>query len=126
MKMFIPSVGDRIRLLKDWTFPCFCAGGNYKFIWKMRPDTIGHEINSVALTLPKGAELIVQRIYIRAGQKEWDSLTFTLKVLPPPKSKSSKSLKNETTKKIASKATGRFWVKLRDINGIEFEMVTSE
>ncbi len=127
MKMFIPSIGDEIRLLEDWTFPCFRAGGNYNFINKLRPDTDGQDVESVAVTIPKGAVLSVQRIYIRSGKKEWDSLTFSLRSLPiPPKPEPetpTKSRKSKTPKKTSKKASGRFWAKLRDVNGVEFELV---
>ncbi len=123
MKMRIPSVGDQIRLVEDWAFPCFWASGNHKFIQQMRPDTNGQDVNSVAVTLPKGTVLCVRRIYIRSGKKEWDSLTFSLKSLPvsepeaPPKGRK---------KKTSKKASGQFWAKLRDVNEIKFEAIERE
>lgn len=119
MKLWIPSIGDELRLTADWTFPCFTPHGNHKFIAKMRPDTEGRSCYSVAITLPEGTVLSVQRIYIRSGKKEWDSITFSIKELPT----SDNGRKSATMKKTSKKAIGRFWAKLRDVNEIEYEPV---
>lgn len=57
------------------------------------------------ITLPKGSVLIVDRIYIRNGGSEYDSITFRLAETPTEKPKGKKSL-------------CRFWAKLRDVNQI--------
>lgn len=52
------------------------------------------------LTLPKGTTLVVDRIYIRKGKQraEYASITFRLKTFGE------------------KKMTGRFWLKLSDVN----------
>lgn len=142
MKLCIPSIGDSFRLTEDWTFPCFQEYRNIEFIKKMRPGTIPEDHNrwtmtdrsrqSVAITIPKGSLLTVQRIYIRSGKKEWDSITFTLKEVPrdlPPEPEPATAGRRRkksavaTAPKTTKKATGRFWAKLRDVNEIECEPV---
>lgn len=56
------------------------------------------------VTLPVGTQLTVKRIYIRTGQKGFDSITFI--------AKNDEGIK------------GRFWVKLEDANKIEMEIVS--
>ena len=51
------------------------------------------------VTLPVGTELVVDRIYIRRGKEEYDSITFRLLTWPGTKIKK-----------------GRFWVRLADAN----------
>ncbi len=139
MKLCIPSIGDELRLTEDWTFPCFTERRNIDFIKKMRPDVIPEDASrythndtqSVAITVPKGSLLSVQRIYIRSGKKEWDSITFALREVPralppePEPATAGKGRKKKPTapKKTTKKATGRFWAKLRDVNEIECEPV---
>lgn len=74
---------------------------------------------SVKFTLPKGAVIKVDRIFIRKGSSDFDSISFYLD--------RSTLLKYDTKysnliAKIA-KVTGvcRFWVKLADANKIKYE-----
>jgi hypothetical protein len=62
--------------------------------------------NSAQVVLPRGTELIVDRIYIRGRSREYDSITFRI-----GKSPANKKL---------SKA--RFWVKLKEANRIKCEL----
>ncbi len=120
MQFNIPTIGAKIRLLEDWSFPCFTGHGNTKFIWAMRPETeegySGVSSQSFVITLQKGTVLALRRIYIRQNKQEWDSVTFGLVEVPLPPSDKPK-------KKTTKKASGRFWVKLRDANEIQYEPI---
>jgi hypothetical protein len=116
MKMCIPSIGDKIRLITDWQLPCFDEKRNRVFIRTFRPDVVlpppSYEDarQSVVITLPAGTVLRVDRIYIRKGKSEWDSVTFVVAEHPTVKAK-------------GFQGAGRFWAKLVDVNDIEFEPV---
>lgn len=133
MKLAIPSIGDAFRLTEDWTFPCFFESRNLNFIRYKRPGVIKDDARawdldtnqSVPLTIPKESILTVQRIYIRSGKKEWDSLSFSVRepslpVEPEPATTGRGRKKSAVPKKTA-KITGKFWAKLRDVNEIECE-----
>jgi hypothetical protein len=109
MKMYVPSIGDRLRLIADFEFACFFESRNRDFLKRVRPEVEQtgwlSSGESVMITIPKGVMLTVSRIYIRNGLKDFDSITFfakkDLKVWPHH---------------------GRFWAKLYDNNeGLEFE-----
>lgn len=117
MKMLIPSIGDKIVLTSDWEFACFEEYRNIKFIKKFKPSAVIRDnywrrdsMQSFSITLPVGTVLRVDRIYIRSGKKEWDSITFSVCKHPHF---------TEMKRKIV--ADGRFWAKLEDVNEIEFE-----
>lgn len=70
---------------------------------------------SVQITLPKGTELKVDRIYIRKGASEFSSITF--KTISFGKTE----VKHPWRTGSKSKNSLRFWVKLQDCNRIVFE-----
>lgn len=114
-KMFVPSIKTMIRLLSDWKFPCFNEHRNHVFIQKMRPETKGASVDSVMITLPKDTVLRIDRIYIRSGKSQFDSITFT--VVSHPSQESHKG-------SFGKIGVGRFWAKLTNINEIEYEIET--
>jgi hypothetical protein len=61
----------------------------------------------IEVTLPKGTQLKVDRIYIRQGAEAFNSVTF-------------RTTKQSPNKKYASK---RFWVKLQDANRIVADII---
>lgn len=112
----IPPLGTEIILAKDWTFTIYNEDRNINFLYKL--GIIEKEYNLYEnytkfnkkypygericeITIPKGSKLSISRIYIRNGQKEYNSVTFNLK-------------KHSEDKKIK----GRFWAKLSDVNKI--------
>lgn len=113
-QFYIPSIGDKIILEEDWECTIFFEHRNSKFIKKARPDAVPKENywmyrsdgSSVMVTFPKGTVLTIDRIYIRKGKGEWDSVTFNMPKQP----------------KVAP-FNGRFWAKLEDVNEIKFERV---
>lgn len=113
-QFYIPSIGDKIILQEDWECTIFFEYRNSRFIEKARPDIVpkeggkywawGGDGSSVMVTFPKGTTLTIDRIYIRKGKSEWDSVTFSMPKQP----------------KVAP-FNGRFWAKLEDVNEIKFE-----
>ena len=122
MKMYIPTIGEEIKLSEDWTFELYYEKRNNigmlkelfgedakKYHSNYDPryteviiDKRGFPCNKprhLSYTLKKGTILIVDRIYIRRGSPEYDSITFKTKGNP----------------------VKRFWVKLADTNKIEFK-----
>jgi hypothetical protein len=109
MKLYIPDIGDVIKLSSPWTFNLHYEHRNdglleyfgFKTGWGMNADQYEK------VTLPLGVELKVDRIYIRKGAGSFSSLTFYAQNLPN------------------HKGSVKFWSKLRDINRIETETTAS-
>lgn len=116
MQLYIPPLGSSLVLSKNWTFKLNheyrnelafvhfdmkMKRGRYSYLEKMLPPE--------NVVLPKGTVLKIERIYIRKGNDDFDSITFTcpeIKVVVP----------GRTTRRAV-----RFWVKLDDANNIQFE-----
>lgn len=126
MKIFIPPLGTQLTLSAPWTFGLHQESRNRVLIEKLRdnggyfiPDPILNPDRSdwykrylndgklCDFTLPAGAKLKVARIYIRAGAKSFDSVTFNLDLETPH----------------GVKIKGRFWAKLDDVNKMEVDPV---
>lgn len=106
--MYIPQLGDIIELSKDWKFKLYHESRNsglhkvvndkYEFSYKK------YNVNdTVDIILECGTQLKIDRIYIRKGLSDFDSISFII----------------ENHKDINYKGK-RFWVKLNDANEIEF------
>ena len=138
MKLYIPSLGDQMRLTADWTFDLYDENRNatlMEHIGDTRPIciTYGDEYTTIPCTLPAGTILKMDRIYIRKGQDNFDSVTF---MLVGAKTE-AKVVERKATKYMGGPDHGktfsynerkparpvRFWVKLQDANNIEFEPV---
>jgi hypothetical protein len=116
MNIFIPSIGTVLTLEKPWTFSIYAEKRNNRFIDELRgcgvnipqekrSDTWWYGSGATLLcdvSLPTGTTLTVNRIYIRQGNKEFDSVSFMVKTIVN-----------------GIKIKGRFWVKLSDVNTIE-------
>ena len=113
MRLYIPQLGDKLELSKDWTFDLHPEPRNNS-LFKQFSDRswlsdytefrkTGKEITPMKVTLPKGTVLNVDRIYIRKGASNFDSITFKIE---------------DSENKDLIKC--RFWVKLKDAN-FEFE-----
>lgn len=127
MKLFIPEIGTKLTLSKPWTFKLYCEDRNTKFAkcagvmnfegnhwWRGGDGSITwngqkysaswdlfERLSPYDFTIPKGTELIVDRIYIRKGASNFSSVSFRI-------------AKNKTLG-----YSGRFWVKLDDVNTME-------
>lgn len=123
MKLFVPACGDRVKLIKDWTFAVFLEHRNMKFAahrnvvtkeeasqnaWGMYVgDRYSSQLAIRVCTLKAGTILEVDRVYIRQFSKsagsidnDFDSITF----------------------KIVGEKHSRFWAKLADVNEIDCEL----
>jgi len=128
MKLYIPEIGNQLRLTAEWTFGLFNEDRNATLMEKVgdvREVTWGGgNYGSIPCTIPVGATLKVDRIYIRKGLSGYSSLSFLW-------------VGERTESRIESRWVGqpehgvvkiprkpiRFWAKLDDVNNIEFEKV---
>ena len=123
MKLYIPENGDSFKLTADWTFDLYNEDRNYSLMEKLGDTrrTIGswHESYGAApATIPAGAILKVDRVYIRKGSKDYSSITFLWKGEALPAKIETYS--DGSTGKVP-RIPVRFWAKLADVNNIEFE-----
>lgn len=107
MRMFIPTIGTEFKLSEDWTFDLYHEHRNEKLLeyFKIPRGQYGFysgSSESTEVTLPKGTVIKVDRIYVKKGISEYDSVTVYA------------SIAGEKRKR-------RFWVKLNDFNQIEGE-----
>lgn len=110
-QLFIPDVGTVIKLTKDWTFSLRHEYRNSSLLKAAGLSLNNSEYGADKLTpfsIPKGTELVVDRVYIRRGLREFSSITFHVKSSP---------LKELNKKGI------RFWAKLNDVNNISYSLV---
>ena len=129
MKLSIPTIGTRLTLTKAWSFKLHDDYRNEKF-WRAlhgapvrqpyyygwdqvshsylnspTPTTVctslgEHKAPPVKTVLPKGTTLSIDRLYVRKGLKDFDSISFRIV--------------KEGNSPIPS---GRFWAHIDDING---------
>lgn len=104
----IPTIGSVFTLAQPWSFMLYEEHRNNDFGNKIYPardwnrySPRGTEPQEVHL--PEGTKLKVDRIYVRQGGGDFDSVTFRLKKGDRPGDKT---------------IYGRFWVKLGDVNRI--------
>lgn len=122
-RFFVPEIGTVVRLAKDWTFRLHYEYRNEKllelfgrsFSWRgLDYNDHGKKVGDV--TLKAGAELSVNRVYIRQGAGDFSSITFYL---------SPKSVIVIGKSEIVSKGKVRFWAKLSDVNKMEVQVDTN-
>lgn len=100
--MCIPAIGDVVKLAADWEFRLFEEGRNKATLSEVRAVQTSKWIANGRywqVIIPAGTELKVDRVYIRAGQRNanYNSVTF----------RAQYNGKNV-----------RFWAKLKDVNNI--------
>jgi hypothetical protein len=134
MKLYIPSIGDIIRLTQDWEFNLYAEDRNSTLMEIVgdKRDPWDDRDTAIKVVIPAQAELKIDRIYIRKGQDEFDSVTFLWKgmttaprVIQKTATKFASGRDREDftyTQKIPKRPV-RFWAKLSDVNNIEFEEV---
>ncbi len=132
MKLYIPEISDEIRLIEDWTFDLYNEDRNSTLMeitkdprqssYDWKPD-----YGIIPCTIPAGAVLKVDRIYIRKGKGEYSSLSFLWKDMrTESKMEEIRGYRdNEPTGKFVKipRKPVRFWAKLQDVNKIVFELV---
>lgn len=124
MKLYIPRIGDRIRLLSDWTFDLYNEYRNdtlLQFVNDPRKSSYGG-LTAAPCTIQAGEILKVDRMYIRKGQAEYDSMTFFWEGQKTAGGMRPVWYSSTVERKTPARAI-RFWVKLDDANKIEFEQV---
>lgn len=106
----IPTIGTILTLASPWVFSLYHEDRNRKFLVKLgiepRGSSWGRDLERSEVVLPEKTKLVVDRIYVRKGSSDFDSITFRLKKGDYPENK---------------KIFGRFWVKLGDVNRIRCE-----
>jgi hypothetical protein len=120
MNLFVPSIGTQLQLAAPWTFTVHLEHRNNKFVEALVDAKLftvpknmvsqhGYFMTGPAgkCTLPLGTILKVDRIYIKKGCKDYDSMTFYCRF---------EDATGKTWK-------GRFWVKLTDANTIECALI---
>ena len=113
MKLFIPPLGTRLRLTEDWSFSLLCEERN-KRLWDLvtgrasmdRIPLLHRRGQSAHVHLHKGDVLTVDRIFIREGSSNYDSVTFKGTIMH-----------NVVYHKV------RFWVRLMWANEINCEVI---
>ncbi len=132
MKLYVPEIGDELKLAADWRFKTIAEHRNSVLFDVFEvPDDVRYpkadehtrwpsnglnrwEPLDVEFVLPAGTILKLDRVYIRKGAGDYSSLTFFIVDSPD---------KRTVTKKkggTAPKAV-RFWVNLPETRNIEFE-----
>lgn len=117
MKLFLPEIGNRLVLTKDWEFVLYWESRNakliekmgfkYEHIWSHKQNS--HKKQNFLVTMPIGTVLSVDRIYIRKGNAGFSSVSFRI-----PKVENKKHTFSGV----------RFWASLSDVNQIEFDLLT--
>lgn len=117
MRLFIPPLGTQLQLTDHWEFDLHLEERNgsllemlegRKLTWQDYSSWRWHEAHPPPgypkrFRLSRGTVLVVDRIYIRRGAKDYDSVTFKLMSTPVP----------GFPKRV------RFWAKLDDVNRME-------
>lgn len=79
MKMYIPELGDKIKLQSDWTFEVYDERRNESLFSLLNFTSSSYFLDKGKLigkfTISKGEELIIDRIYIRKGNSQYSSVT---------------------------------------------------
>jgi hypothetical protein len=109
MKLFIPPLRTKIKLLEPWTFRQKRMNIDWSlniYLYGENPWWEGQEVQPEYedVTIPAGTILSIDRIYIRTTKKDYDSITFRIH-------------------KTKDKPACRFWAPLAEANKIECEVV---
>lgn len=126
MKLYIPQLGDRLRLIADWTFDLYNDSRNSSLMHlnnDMRPLDWYLALTAEPVTIPAGAVLKIDRIYIRKGNEDYSSVSFFWEGMKvPPGMYPGRYSRQGDLEKYPGRPV-RFWAKLDDVNKIEFDQV---
>jgi hypothetical protein len=138
MNLYIPAIGDELRLTADWTFDLYDEDRNSSLMEFLDDPRKGksrwsRDLTIHPATIKAGAVLKVDRIYIRKGMDDFDSITFYWKdarTEPRIEYVDDYNTFDKFTRKCAQqqpvripRKPVRFWVKLPCANKIEFDKV---
>ncbi len=115
MKMYIPEIGDRIVLTQDWSLTLYDEYRNTELMKSkgLKPSNRWtRDPKSYPVTIQKGVELKIDRVYIRKNTWGQDAGKFSSITFIIPNSPKNKSV--------------RFWAKLKDVNNIEFKVLETD
>lgn len=134
MKLFIPPLGSKVKLKKDWTFALYEENRNEALLARVNnrveePAYTNWEAHFAwseakhhySFTLPKETVLVIDRIYIRKGQDDFDSITFLIQDCPDKELVGWNSTQRDEKKIFHRKS--RFWAKLDDVNKLDVTIV---
>ncbi len=111
MKLYIPKVGDKIKLTKSLSVTIKAEYRNNVFIKSYMdkyPEAQLDGDNNLPILIPAGVNLVFSRIYIRQGESSsYDSITFT-------------------TDGKSGFIRGRFFIPIENANHIEYEKSNTE
>lgn len=135
MRLFIPDIGEELKLADDWRFATKAEDRNATLFdaYEVPPQARFHPLAANArydwhrdgldhykpktcdgFVMPKGTILKVDRVYIRKGNEDFSSITFI--VVDSPDKRVITKKKGGTSPKSV-----RFWVPLEETRNIEFE-----
>jgi hypothetical protein len=137
MILYIPELGDQLKLTKEWAFNLHAEDRNrtlgtingYECQWIQEALNTPRGIYNwwvkegekrtytIPIVLPPDTILKVDRIYIRKGAEDFSSISFYITNLPTTEIKTRSGQPNKTKRAI------RFWAKLNECNTIEFEKI---
>lgn len=140
MKLYVPEIGDELTIEQDWHFDLHYEERNASLYAHLGFTDVALKLGSyswntkdplpTSVALPAGTILKVERIYIRKGQDDFNSMTFVvpgIKVAVPfphreyPKVNGKPDYSAKIIETVQTKNRPlRFWVKLEDANKIEF------
>ncbi len=119
LPLYIPPLGTEIELATPWQFWLYAEQRNLTLFEALGEKPQGAQrwnlnwgerlLNPLQVELPAGTVLVLDRIYIRQGQDDFDSVTFKLKHCPTSLSPMAPKPRKGV----------RFWAKLEDVNRIE-------
>lgn len=125
MKAFIPELGTKLKLEKDWSPNIFLEYRNSDIFLadgKKGPAAWNEEVDSYIRTFPADSEFVVDRIYVRNGNKEFSSVTLMV-TKTTDLILTKKGTRQAPFKSKGEKHYGRFWVKLADFNTADFVVI---
>lgn len=110
MELFIPEIGTILKLEQDWQFTLYQEYRNNLF------EKLDLKRDTQVVEIPKGTLVKVDRIYIKKGNSQFSSITFSI---PTVRSKADK-LNYPHNVQLGG---GKFWVKLHECNGTNFSLL---
>lgn len=146
---FIPELGSTVRVLGDWTFTIQDEHRNHDLLradgkmtmvvqhsYTYDTGTTGEKAPSPRLvehstldgksyrrTLPRGTEVVIDRIYTRKDVSDFSSVSLVITYTTDANLVALGARHRPFAKKGSPKTYGRFWVNLEDFNSAFLEVV---
>lgn len=128
--MLIPQSGDKIKLLKDWSFTVYKQGNTCIVYWKFgkiagETDFSDDEVG--VITLPKNTILEIHDIHIKKGvQSHNNELTFIIRDIPGGLPKEEEIEARNRVHAYSDRKNNKFVIftaKYKDCSNMEFSFV---